>query len=69
MCNKPVWLKLSCPNFSQHSNATNKKDIFRRRRVKSIQRMSYDHKPVLVISSLAKVYNILEKSKEIGNYF
>ena len=31
--------------------------------------MSYDHKPVLVISSLAKVYNILEKSKEIGNYF
>ena len=47
MCNKPVWLKLSCPNFSQYSNATNKKDIFRRRRVKSIQRMSYDHKPVI----------------------
>ena len=47
MCNKPIWLKLSCPNFSQHSNATNKKDIFRRRRVKSIQRMSYDHKPVI----------------------
>gem|GEM_PF-2499873 len=47
MYDKPLWLKLSCPNFSQHSNATNKKDIFRRRRVKSIQRMSYDHKPVI----------------------
>ena len=69
MCNKPIWLKLSCPNFSQHSNATNKKDIFRRRRVKSIQRMSCDHKPAVSYILVAKVYNILEKSKEIGNYF
>ena len=54
MYDKPLWLKLSCPNFSQHSNATNKKDIFRRRRVKSIQRMSYDHKPIISYTLVGK---------------
>lgn len=47
MYNKLTWLKLFRPNFSWYSNATNKKDIFRRRRVTFIQRMNCDHKPTV----------------------